>query len=212
MIQSCLPCSTVKYCAHCYPIASPTHHHGPSNFVSQRDILQTQLGGGWTQRKSSAGRIWYHHTRSNTHSFEFPQSALGSPEAQPSPTTQGPIQNPIKPGNPRRATTGGISSGPTGPLPPGWEARKTPDGRRYYANHSTKQTSWQRPASMPRRPNAGQRHGSAPSQNQGEAVAQLTPEQKAAAKAEAQAKAKRQQIYTKIGTSVLRGVVSGVIN
>jgi len=214
-VQTCLPCKTVKYCPHCSLIAAPTHHHGPSNLVSQRDLLQTQLGGGWTQRKNSSGRVWYHHTRTNTHSFEFPKSAVGQ-APEPGPTV------PMKPANPRRATTGGIPSGRTGPLPPGWEARKTADGRKYYANHSTKQTSWQRPASVARPRPAGQpRHGSVPLQNHASGVqweseaavpvAHMTPEEKAAAKALAKKQAERKKMMTKIGTSVLKGVVSGVI-
>jgi hypothetical protein len=213
-VQMCVPCKTVKYCPHCSLIAAPTHHHGTSNFVSQRDLLQTQLGGGWTQRKNPSGRIWYHHTRTNTHSFEFPQSAVGQ-APEPSPAV------PMKPTNPRRATTGGIPSSRTGPLPPGWEARKTADGRRYYANHSTKQTSWQRPASVSRPRPAGQpRHGSVPLQNhtggvqwesQAAPVAHMTPEEKAAAKALAKKQAERKKMMTKIGTSVLKGVVTGVI-
>jgi len=31
------------------------------------------------------------------------------------------------------------------PLPPGWEMRTTGDGRKYYLDHNTKKTSWQRP-------------------------------------------------------------------
>ncbi|KAF8854777.1 hypothetical protein BDZ45DRAFT_28653 [Acephala macrosclerotiorum] len=233
--QSCLPCPNTNYCPHCYPIASPTHHHGPSNFVSLRDLTQTQLGGGWTQRKNSAGRTWYHHTASNSRSFEFPKSAIGQappPSAPPLTHTattipmQAATPMPMKPTNPRRATTGGIPNKPTGPLPPGWEARKTPDGRRYYANHTTKQTSWQRPASMPR-PNRQQRPGSVPLnqavpvggvqwEQEGNAnaasVVPLTAEQKAAQREEAKKAAQRKKLYTKIGTSVLKGVVSGVIS
>ena len=31
------------------------------------------------------------------------------------------------------------------PLPSGWEARLTPNGKIYYANHSTRMTQWTRP-------------------------------------------------------------------
>ncbi|CZR68607.1 uncharacterized protein PAC_18506 [Phialocephala subalpina] len=239
--QSCLPCPNTKYCPHCYPIASPTHHHGPSHFISLRDTIQTQLGGGWTQRKNSSGRIWYHHTAPNSRSFEFPRSAIGqaAPPSAPTPAhvaaptpmqAAGPVPVPMKPANQRRATTGGIPNKPTGPLPPGWEARKTPDGRRYYANHSTKQTSWVRPASMPR-PGRQQRPGSVPLNQAASAGAPvggvqweqdanantasavpLTAEQKAAQREEAKKAAQRKKLYTKIGTSVLKGVVSGVIS
>ncbi|KAF5000103.1 hypothetical protein FDECE_11289 [Fusarium decemcellulare] len=38
------------------------------------------------------------------------------------------------------------------PLPPGWEQRLTPDGRAYYANHSTQETTWERPAPVSKPP------------------------------------------------------------
>ena len=31
------------------------------------------------------------------------------------------------------------------PLPPGWEEKKTPDGKPYYVDHNTKTTHWERP-------------------------------------------------------------------
>ena len=31
-------------------------------------------------------------------------------------------------------------------LPPGWEEKRAPDGRRYFANHNTKQTTWDAPS------------------------------------------------------------------
>mmetsp|Transcript_19438 Transcript_19438/g.62380 ORF Transcript_19438/g.62380 Transcript_19438/m.62380 type:complete len:195 (-) Transcript_19438:1866-2450(-) len=32
------------------------------------------------------------------------------------------------------------------PLPPGWEEKLAPDGRKYYIDHNTKTTHWERPA------------------------------------------------------------------
>ena len=32
------------------------------------------------------------------------------------------------------------------PLPAGWEKRSDPEGRGYYADHNTRQTTWQRPS------------------------------------------------------------------
>ena len=31
-------------------------------------------------------------------------------------------------------------------LPPGWEKRRDPEGRGYYVDHNTRQTTWQRPS------------------------------------------------------------------
>ena len=35
------------------------------------------------------------------------------------------------------------------PLPPGWEEKKTPDGKPYYVDHNTKTTHWERPSAAP---------------------------------------------------------------
>mmetsp|Transcript_25875 Transcript_25875/g.79643 ORF Transcript_25875/g.79643 Transcript_25875/m.79643 type:complete len:204 (+) Transcript_25875:91-702(+) len=34
------------------------------------------------------------------------------------------------------------------PLPPGWEEKIAPDGRKYYIDHNTKSTHWERPVAM----------------------------------------------------------------
>jgi hypothetical protein len=34
-------------------------------------------------------------------------------------------------------------------LPPGWDARKSPDGRIYYVDHENQRTTWLRPRDMP---------------------------------------------------------------
>ena len=55
--------------------------------------------------------------------------------------------------------SGGNSSGPTAtaaapapaeePLPPGWEMRYDQYGRRYYVDHNTRSTTWERPQPLP---------------------------------------------------------------
>jgi len=34
---------------------------------------------------------------------------------------------------------------PAEPLPPGWEEKRDASGRRYYVNHNTRSTQWERP-------------------------------------------------------------------
>eukprot|EP00037_Helgoeca_nana_P019185 m.186156 g.186156 ORF g.186156 m.186156 type:complete len:864 (-) comp24757_c0_seq1:70-2661(-) len=46
------------------------------------------------------------------------------------------------------------------PLPAGWEIRLTPAGRTYYANHSTRQTTWVRPVTERLRPPPARRAAS----------------------------------------------------
>lgn len=39
----------------------------------------------------------------------------------------------------------GENSSPLEPLPPGWEEKRDATGRRYYVNHNTRTTQWERP-------------------------------------------------------------------
>ena len=160
----------------------------------------------------------------------------------------------------------GVTRAGNGPLPPGWEARKTLEGKRYYVCHETKQTSWQRPASVNPTPTAAstktmrpkaqqKRHSSMPQQSSVQSqvqaplqyissapqIATLTPataqpstqvvlgcpntdvtatqtpvpmtaeEEKNAREAEKKKNA-RKKLMVKMGTSVLKGVVSGTIS
>jgi hypothetical protein len=238
-MQSCLACSETKYCPHCFPIASLGHQDGLTNFVSENDVKQSKLGGGWTQRINSEGRIWYQNAKTNKSTFETP-SAI---------TTLGNE----KPPNQRRATTGQIPStsaagteGAAGSrLPPGWEARKTKEGRRYYVCHATKQTTWERPTAsditQPAKPKAQRKRQSsmplaatpqtpvaaypatstqgvvtqAPGSNVAvaspSAEVPMTAEEKHAAQVAAHKKKQRNKMMLKLGTSVLKGVVSGAI-
>jgi hypothetical protein len=147
-MQSCHDCSqATKYCPHCFPIASPSHRDGPANFISESDIKQVKLGGGWTQRKNSEGRIWYQQSKTNQATFTLPTAINSISEDNPQslrratigglPSEEETPSLPPRPSHPPRATTA--------PLPPGWEARKTMEGRRYYVCHETKKASWERP-------------------------------------------------------------------
>lgn len=240
VIQSCLACNQTKYCPHCFPIASSTHQDGPTNFISENDVKQVKLGGGWNQRMNSEGRLWYQQAKTNKATFETPATIT--------------TLTSDKPLNSRRATTGQIPSASasstarvaTSSLPLGWEARKTLEGRRYYVCHATKKTTWERPtapeATQPVGPNAQRkRHASmplslpipqtptmvntqtptqataiqAPKANvdvaSPSAIIAMTAEEKQAAKEAAKKKKQRNKIMVKMGRSVLKGVVSGTI-
>ena len=265
-MHECLGCSRgIKYCPHCFPIASPTHIDGPTNFINEADIKQVKLGGGWIQRKNSEGRIWYQQSKLKQATFT-PPTAIKTLAAD-------------RPESSRRATIIGVpveiaesrpqaSRATTAPLPPGWEARKTLQGRRYYVCHETKQTSWERPgaknsmdtvevegkqkipvsmtSTAPRQQQATggaqvqspqamsppqtyippvmqpvqqatmQSPGQSPVQVAPAAEAPLDPaaekERLKAEKAAALKKKNRNKVMVKVGTSVLKGVVSGAIS
>ncbi|EOB05033.1 Growth arrest-specific protein 7, partial [Anas platyrhynchos] len=53
---------------------------------------------------------------------------------------------------PRKATTQPGEDTLNGHLPPGWQSYMSPQGRRYYVNTFTNETTWERPSSMPGTP------------------------------------------------------------
>ena len=55
-----------------------------------------------------------------------------------------PLQPPSALAGPRVAQAPPPAYG-AAPLPPGWEEKKTPDGKPYYVDHNTKTTHWERP-------------------------------------------------------------------
>ncbi|XP_022240934.1 NEDD4-like E3 ubiquitin-protein ligase WWP1 isoform X2 [Limulus polyphemus] len=55
-------------------------------------------------------------------------------------TSSSRLQNPFRQG---------VSSSEEDPLPQGWEVRHTPQGRKYYVDHNTRSTTWERPQPLP---------------------------------------------------------------
>ncbi|KAE8440784.1 hypothetical protein EG329_006584 [Mollisiaceae sp. DMI_Dod_QoI] len=87
---------------------------------------QGHLPAGWERREDNLGRTYYvdHYTR--TTSWNRPTPSTPSPAAVPSTET----------------TTRVFSPPDLGELPPGWETRQTPEGRSYFVDHNTQQTTW----------------------------------------------------------------------
>ncbi|KAG7281334.1 hypothetical protein CRUP_023485 [Coryphaenoides rupestris] len=44
------------------------------------------------------------------------------------------------------------------PLPPQWRCYMSPQGRRYYVNTASNETTWERPSSVPGTPKSSMRH------------------------------------------------------
>lgn len=75
----------------------------------------------------------------------------GSPDTDRSATTTGSItlhlssvsvpeewKTPTPKGSP-------LPAGPDGPLPPGWELRRTSEGKNYFIDHNKRTTTWEDP-------------------------------------------------------------------
>eukprot|EP00731_Ephydatia_muelleri_P035974 Em0186g5a len=82
------------------------------------------LPPGWEMRKTNDGRVYYRDNNTRTTTWTKP----------PSPRDQ--VQ--------RSASNASIVQQDLD-LPPGWEVRKTTDGRFYYIDHNTKTTTWDHP-------------------------------------------------------------------
>jgi E3 ubiquitin-protein ligase NEDD4 len=90
---------------------------------------QAVLPAGWQRREDNLGRIYYiDHTTRKT-SWNRPTASTPSPAAVP----------------PTETTTEAPPHPDLRELPPGWEMKHTPEGRPYFVDHTTRQTTWEDP-------------------------------------------------------------------
>ncbi|XP_048484424.1 E3 ubiquitin-protein ligase Su(dx) isoform X1 [Plutella xylostella] len=79
---------------------------------------------------------------------EAPGPSHGSSEP-PAREQPGPPPAPPAPDVPGSPAPASAAPGSEEPLPPGWEMRYDVYGRRYYVDHNTRSTSWERPQPLP---------------------------------------------------------------
>jgi hypothetical protein len=123
-----------------------THSRPPSN------VFDTSLPPGWEMRHDTKGRPYYvdHNTRSTTWqrptaaSLQLQQNYMAHQAHNLSAMQQQHAQRIAVTSSTAPAASTAPSDG-KGPLPPNWEIRETPEGRRYYVNHSTRSTQWHDP-------------------------------------------------------------------
>ncbi|KAJ3406591.1 hypothetical protein HDU80_010889 [Chytriomyces hyalinus] len=122
-----------------------------SSFEDQLGPLPT----GWERRTDHLGRTYYvdHNTRQTTwqRPTAAPVSAAQANQNQAAELARfenrglnfaGPAAvTPVAATTPTPTATAAAPA-PTGPLPAGWEQRITSDGRTYYVDHNTRQTTW----------------------------------------------------------------------
>lgn len=116
-----------------------THSAGPQRWPpgSQTQEAQQHLSGGpptwWRRRKKPSGSggavPWLSGRRGQ------PQPVTPSPRAGGEPV-QSPQQQAAPAGSGARRESAGL------PLPPGWEEARDYDGRVFFIDHNTRQTSW----------------------------------------------------------------------
>ena len=98
---------------------------GPSAPLQEEEEEQRTLPPGWERKLAPDGREFFvdHNTRT-THWTAPTAAEVASSSAPP-------------------AATGETAS--LGPLPPGWQEKTLPNGKVFFVDHSTRQTTWEDP-------------------------------------------------------------------
>ncbi len=131
------------FCDECFPLASLSHVHGPTNFRSLNDEACPDIGflpAGWRAMRNAEGRIYYLQDQINDFTFE-------KPKLPPLPAgwvavldTHGEtiFVN-------QKTNTMTHVSPIFGIAPEGWDLRQTKTGRLFYVNRQTGATTWHKP-------------------------------------------------------------------
>ncbi|NXW82737.1 GAS7 protein, partial [Alopecoenas beccarii] len=110
-------------CQTLYPFSGERHRQGLRFAAGELiTVLQVPDGGWWEGQKEDGLRGW------------FPASYVQLLE------------------KPRKATPQTGEDTLNSHLPPGWQSYMSPQGRRYYVNTFTNETTWERPSSVPGTP------------------------------------------------------------
>lgn len=125
--------------------------------ASQNLIASQNLNGGLVQspstgavRRSSGMNQWEQPAVVNSHQRltpAFSNPLMNSPTQQPAPPPQ--IQSPataVIPAQPQNGEVMRAVEDEDEELPAGWERRTDPYGRRYYVDHNTRSTYWEKPS------------------------------------------------------------------
>ncbi|XP_032304097.1 growth arrest-specific protein 7 isoform X3 [Coturnix japonica] len=111
-------------CQTLYPFSGERHRQGLRFAAGELiTVLQVPDGGWWEGQKEDGLRGW------------FPASYVQLLEQKPRKATHQPGEDTLN-----------------GHLPPGWQSYMSPQGRRYYVNTFTNETTWERPSSVPGTP------------------------------------------------------------
>eukprot|EP00124_Ichthyophonus_hoferi_P004878 Ihof_evm2s600 gene=Ihof_evmTU2s600 len=111
------------------PVAAAASNNTTANSntaAAAASVGEEPLPGGWELRSTPDGRVFYvdHNTRQTT--WKDPRITMKNKELAQPMQRQGSNPN-------------------LGPLPPGWEERRTHDGRIFYVNHIERTTQWEDP-------------------------------------------------------------------
>ena len=109
---------------------------------NDRSGLPSGLPAGWSEAFTPEGKAYYFHTASGETRWEKPAGAADVSDAAPPPSG----------GQPKAPTTAIVAKKPVipvapgvGKLPRGWRMIEGADGKAYYFNKKTGETSWEPP-------------------------------------------------------------------
>lgn len=138
------------FCDECFPLASLSHVHGPTNFRSLNDEACPEIGflpSGWRAMRNSEGRIYYLQDQTNHFTFEKPRLP---------PLPAGWVAMVDSRGETvfvhQETNTMSHVSPIFGIAPVGWELRQTQTGRLFYVNKQTNASTWHRPLPIDSKP------------------------------------------------------------
>ncbi|KAF9475646.1 HECT-domain-containing protein [Pholiota conissans] len=143
-------------CSLSQPVSHAVEHPPPQEFVSHTQPIQPSL------ERPRLSNPFPHVVVEDDHQRIPQHNTLSAPTLRPSaslltlntsfsPQPQSQLQPRIE--NSRPTTSPAPAAAPGrlvddeagNPLPPGWERRMDPQGRPYYVDHNTRQTTWHRP-------------------------------------------------------------------
>lgn len=133
-----------NFCDECFPLASLSHVHGPTNFRSLNDEACPEIGflpDGWRAMRNSEGRNYYLHDESRFFTFEKPRL----PDSLP-PGWVAMIGTRDETVYVNKTTNTMSHVSPIfGVAPEGWDLKQTEKGRLFYVNRQTQATTWHKP-------------------------------------------------------------------
>ncbi|XP_078677677.1 E3 ubiquitin-protein ligase NEDD4-like isoform X1 [Branchiostoma floridae x Branchiostoma belcheri] len=132
---------------HRMSVRSESQPHGQSNLEAEIEALPP----GWEMRYTEGGRPFYIDHNTRTTSWHDPRNAAA---ASPQPhrsmmpraaTVTSPAAGTLDTPQVRQRAGSNPDLSHLGPLPSGWEERVHTDGRTFFIDHNTKNTTWEDP-------------------------------------------------------------------
>ncbi|OXU30875.1 hypothetical protein TSAR_002596 [Trichomalopsis sarcophagae] len=131
-------------------LRSMVHHNSSNNFQDCNNAGQTESESSSSRAVAVYTPFFPNGTAASNHNNVTAAGAAVASNNQPPDTTIPPMVQPT----PTQLCPSNMPSQPENlaqeePLPAGWEMRYDVYGRRYYVDHNTRSTSWERPQPLP---------------------------------------------------------------